>query len=678
MAGVAKVTFNGETWIDVTDKTVTANKMLTTGTALSRSGDDITGSITSNSSSDVTASGKTVTVPAGYYSSAVSKSVATGSAGTPTAAKGSVTVVDGYRSMSVTPSVTNTTGYITGGTKTGTAVTVSASELVSGNKAITSNGTGIDVANYSTVSVNVEEVNNQNKTVSATTSQQSITADSGYSGLGTVTIRAVTNSNLSEANIKDGVVVKVGDSADDDRIANITGTFTDSSSVSSGQTAATKDEILNGYSAWVDGAEVKGEINTITLSAPESTNNGGTKIGSNIGRSTSTRYINIPQGYNESDKYYQISSVSNLTLPTATSDNHTGYNTLKATINPSNSIQYLNIPVGYNTTGSYYTISALNNQNKTVTPSTSQQSITADDGYTGLGTVVVSALTPISLPIGTSDTSLGAKKATISRASTTKYLNIGTGYNDTASYYEVPGITNMVKGMVERNPPGALEDTIGRSTNTRYLTLSEGYNPDAIYYTISAVPDGTVTAPSAILGMSPSKHTSGGKLVLRETISVTPSVTTEGYVTEGMAGNSIVSLISDINVNSASSLTASGDTVTVPAGYYASDTSKSINTGSVTVPSSVNAGQATIGALHPQSPLLSVIATPTITPTVTTAGYIEEGTAGECSVISSIAVNPIRSMTTVYPSTSPQQVLSPGVTAVDQNAGITVEPVTKS
>lgn len=74
-----------------------------------------------------------------------------GTAGTPTATKGAVS----NHSVSVTPSVTNTTGYITGSTKTGTAVTVSASELVSGDKSITANGNNIDVANYSTVSVNV-------------------------------------------------------------------------------------------------------------------------------------------------------------------------------------------------------------------------------------------------------------------------------------------------------------------------------------------------------------------------------------------------------------------------------------------------------------------------------------------------------------------------------------------
>lgn len=107
--------------------------------------------ITRRSSTDLTASGATITVPAGYYASQASKAVASGTAGTPTATKGSVS----NHSVSVTPSVTNTTGYITGGTKSGTAVTVSASELVSGNLPITANGTNIDVTNYATVSVAV-------------------------------------------------------------------------------------------------------------------------------------------------------------------------------------------------------------------------------------------------------------------------------------------------------------------------------------------------------------------------------------------------------------------------------------------------------------------------------------------------------------------------------------------
>lgn len=104
--------------------------------------------ITRRSSSDLTASGATVTVPAGYYASQASKAVASGTAGTPTATKGTVS----NHQVSITPSVTNTTGYISGGTKNGTAVTVSASELVSGSETKTDNGT-YDVTNLASLTV---------------------------------------------------------------------------------------------------------------------------------------------------------------------------------------------------------------------------------------------------------------------------------------------------------------------------------------------------------------------------------------------------------------------------------------------------------------------------------------------------------------------------------------------
>lgn len=104
--------------------------------------------ITQRSSTDLSASGDTVTVPSGYYENDATKSVASGTAGTPSASKGTVS----NNSVSVTPSVTNTGGYITGGTKTGTAVTVSASELVSGTYNVTSSGTK-DVTNYASASV---------------------------------------------------------------------------------------------------------------------------------------------------------------------------------------------------------------------------------------------------------------------------------------------------------------------------------------------------------------------------------------------------------------------------------------------------------------------------------------------------------------------------------------------
>lgn len=95
----------------------------------------------------------------------------TGTAGTPTATKGSVS----NHSVSVTPSVTNTTGYITGSTKTGTAVTVSASELVSGSQTITSNQT-VDATNLAEVVVNVASGSSKNTQVVQSTTRTNASA----------------------------------------------------------------------------------------------------------------------------------------------------------------------------------------------------------------------------------------------------------------------------------------------------------------------------------------------------------------------------------------------------------------------------------------------------------------------------------------------------------------------
>lgn len=57
---------------------------------------------------------------------------------------------------------------------------------------------------------NVNPPSLQNKTVTPTTSKQTITAGSSYDGLGTVTVNAVTaaiDSNITAENIKSGVTI---------------------------------------------------------------------------------------------------------------------------------------------------------------------------------------------------------------------------------------------------------------------------------------------------------------------------------------------------------------------------------------------------------------------------------------------------------------------------------------
>ena len=140
-----------------------------------------------NDSDDLTASGATVTAPAGYYAESASKTIASGTEGTPTATKGTVS----SHSVTITPSVTNTAGYISGGTHTGTGVSVSASDLVSGTKTIESNGTSIDVTNYASVDVDVQPDLETVTDVDPTESSQTITPGTSYDGLASVQINAI-------------------------------------------------------------------------------------------------------------------------------------------------------------------------------------------------------------------------------------------------------------------------------------------------------------------------------------------------------------------------------------------------------------------------------------------------------------------------------------------------------
>lgn len=157
------------------------------GTGVERRGDaDIEGEYNETYGYDIF-------IPEGYYSHDAAFNIANGTEGTPTATKGTVS----NHAISVTPSVTNTTGYITGGTKTGTAVTVSASELVDGTYVVNSSGTK-DVTNYASASVPAGSatasatkgtVSNHSVTVTP-----SVTRTAGYVTAGTANGTAVTVS----------------------------------------------------------------------------------------------------------------------------------------------------------------------------------------------------------------------------------------------------------------------------------------------------------------------------------------------------------------------------------------------------------------------------------------------------------------------------------------------------
>ena len=129
-------------FFDTSDATLTSgDQMLASYTAYS-DGTKYTGTIAAKSGSDITASGATVTVPAGYYSSQQTKSVTSGSATAPATISGtSASVSTGTntltlsKTVSVTPTVAE--GYVASGTAGNSAVSVTASVTTKGAATIT-------------------------------------------------------------------------------------------------------------------------------------------------------------------------------------------------------------------------------------------------------------------------------------------------------------------------------------------------------------------------------------------------------------------------------------------------------------------------------------------------------------------------------------------------------------
>ena len=98
-------------------------------------------------------------------------------------------------------------------------------------------------------------------------------------------------------------------------------------------------------------------------------------------------------------------------------------------------------------------------------------------------------------------------------------------------------------------------------------------------------------------------------------------------------------------------ITASGDTVTVPAGYYASQQTKAVASGSATGPATVSGSSASVST---GTNTLTLSKTVSITPVVS-AGYVASGTAANASVSLTASVT-TKGATTYTPTTSNQTI----------------------
>ena len=106
-----------------------------------------------------------------------------------------------------------------------------------------------------------------------------------------------------------------------------------------------------------------------------------------------------------------------------------------------------------------------------------------------------------------------------------------------------------------------------------------------------------------------------------------------------------------IATKTGSDISASGDTVTVPAGYYASQQTKAVSAGSATAPATIS---GTSASLSTGTNTLTLSKTVSVTPTVS-AGYVSSGTAGNSSVSLTASVT-TKAAATITPGTSNQEI----------------------
>ena len=106
-----------------------------------------------------------------------------------------------------------------------------------------------------------------------------------------------------------------------------------------------------------------------------------------------------------------------------------------------------------------------------------------------------------------------------------------------------------------------------------------------------------------------------------------------------------------ITTNTGSDISASGDTVTVPAGYYATQQTKSVSAGSATAPATITGSSATVST---GTNTITLSKTVSVTPSVT-AGYVSAGTAGNSSVSLTASVT-TKAAATITPTTSNQEI----------------------
>ena len=186
-----------------TSATAAATDILSGKTAYVN-GTKVTGSIATKTSSDLTASGATVTVPAGYYASQATKSVTAVTRADTTI---STTADDTNDKLTITASNNQSTGYVTGANKTAsTTISLSASgATVTASDGTNSVSKSVATATQATPSITVDSAGKITASTTQTAGYVSAGTKTGTKQLTTQAAKTITPSTSSQTAVASGV-----------------------------------------------------------------------------------------------------------------------------------------------------------------------------------------------------------------------------------------------------------------------------------------------------------------------------------------------------------------------------------------------------------------------------------------------------------------------------------------
>lgn len=420
--------------------------------------------------------------------------------------------------------------------------------IPTGTLNITSNNT-YDVTQYATAVVNVptgSTINNQDKIVTPNESEQSITFDNGYTGLGIVTVGAISSTYIGS-----GIPRRVYDDIEilDNDVIVPPGYYDGTSTVTVPATTHPKPTLSINSSTGIVTASHAQTTGYVSAGTTTETLQLSTQAAATI---TPTKSEQTAVAANK----YTIGIVKVGAIP-ASYIIPSGNKSITANGTNIDVAAYSTVSV--NVSGGGATI---NNQDKSVTPTESQQVVTYDSGYTGLESVTVEAIS--STYVGSGITQRSSSDLSASGA----VVTVPAGYYSAQATKSVNSMTLPTSAASSATSGYVSKATINRSASDQYINIPTGYNSAGAYYIISATPNGSATGPTSLSGSSATITTGTNTITLTKTnVSTTPTVSA-GYVSNATSSTATVALTASVTTKASAVITPGTTNQTIASGTY--------------------------------------------------------------------------------------------------------------